>query len=240
MIGASTGIGEALSKHLAALGARVIVSARDEGKINHLKNSTTGIIDAIPLDVSNAAQTKEVIDTVFLNHKTIDSIVFMAAIYDPSDISSLSIEDVKKTMDINFMGAYHVVHAIIPHYKKQNYGQIALCGSVAGYRGLPNGQPYSASKAALINFAESLWCEFKTTNIDVKLISPGFVRTPLTDKNKFPMPMMIEPEEAANHIAKGLLSSKFEIRFPFVFTSIMKIIALLPYGLYFKMFQKRD
>ena len=122
--------------------------------------------------------------------------------------------------------------ASLPILRSQGYGQLVLCGSVAGYRGLPNGQPYSATKAALINLAESLRAEERV--LDIKVINPGFVRTALTDKNTFKMPMRIEPEEAARIIAEKLQTNCFEIHFPKRFTFFAKLIALLPAWLYFR------
>lgn len=107
---------------------------------------------------------------------------------------------------------------------------MALCGSVAGYIGLPGGQPYSATKAGVISLAESLYAECGNS-FDVKLISPGFVRTPLTDKNAFKMPMIVEPDVAAAAIADGLLTRRFEIHFPRKFTLLLKLLRLLPYRL---------
>jgi len=238
IIGASSGIGAALAKDLSIKGARVIISARGLEKLNLVKGDNANI-DVIAFDTSDDVQVKQQVDHVFQSYGVIDSVVYMAALYNPSKITSMSIKDVKDMMDVNFMGAFHTLHFILPYFIKQNFGQIALCGSVAGYRGLPNGQPYSASKAALMSLAQSLRCEVSHLGIDVKLISPGFVKTPMTDKNDFSMPMMIEPEEAATNIANGLLTSKFEIRFPFIFTSIMKIIYILPDFLYFKLFNQR-
>jgi short-subunit dehydrogenase len=109
-----------------------------------------------------------------------------------------------------------------------------LCGSVAGYRGLPRSQPYAATKAAIINLAESLRAEGRKFGVDIKVINPGFVRTPMTGKNDFDMPFMIEAGEAALAIANGLLSDSFEVHFPKKFTWLMKILSQLPDWLYFQ------
>jgi len=238
IIGASSGIGAALAVNLAAKGSRVIISARNETALQSVRGDKNNI-DILPFDVSTIKDVERATDKVFAQYKKIDSIVFLAAAYNPTKITEISVDEMASMMDINFMGAFHVVYCVLPHLIKQGVGQIALCGSVAAYRGLPNGQPYSATKAALMNFTESLRFEVAHHGIDVKLISPGFVRTPLTDKNDFSMPMMIEPIEAANYIAKGLLSSKFEIHFPFMFTKIMKFIRIIPDFLYFKLFQQK-
>ena len=116
-------------------------------------------------------------------------------------------------VEVNLLGVFHALHAVLPLFKEQQKGQIALCGSVAGYIGLPGGQPYSATKAGVMNIAESLVAELPDY-IDVKLISPGFVRTELTDKNSFDMPMIIGADQAARSIADGLRDSGFEVHFP--------------------------
>ena len=141
-------------------------------------------------------------------------------------------------VDINVNGALNTIDAVYPQMRRSGKGQIVLCGSVAGYAGLPNSQPYSLTKAAIINLAQTLKTEAQRYNVDVKLISPGFVRTPLTDKNDFQMPMIVEPEYAAKTIADGLSAKAFEIHFPKKFTWIVKILSLLPYGLYFPITRK--
>lgn len=149
-------------------------------------------------------------------------------------------EKVKKVVEVNLLSAFNLTELVLPWLIEQKKGQFVICASVAGYRGLPTGQPYGATKAALINLAESIYCEMQLTHpeVDIKVINPGFVKTPLTDKNDFKMPMIITTEKAAEAIAKGLLSSKFEIRFPFIFTSIMKLLEIIPYRLYFWLVKK--
>jgi len=183
------------------------------------------------LDVTDVKTTLRTAQAIRAAFGRIDRIVFLAAAYAPMKVDSLDMTVTKGVVDVNLGGAFNLVHAVLPILKSQkSRGQLALCGSVAGYIGLPGGQPYSATKAAIINLAESLHAESKSL-IDVKLISPGFVRTPLTDKNDFEMPMMIAPEQAAKEIADGLLTRRFEIHFPRKFTTFLKILRLLPYSL---------
>lgn len=228
IIGASSGIGEALAQELSNQGATLILSARNEKKLNDLKEKIGEKHQVIPLDVSDITQVEKAAQTALSSVKRLDRVIFMAGIYDPNAIADINIEYAKKIIDVNFMGALYVTKTIMPIFEKQGSGQIALCASVAGKIGLPNGQPYSASKAALINFTESLHAE-APKNIDVKLINPGFVKTPMTSKNDFKMPMVITPEKAAYAITKGLKSNAFEIHFPKKFTYIVKTIAALPY-----------
>lgn len=118
-------------------------------------------------------------------------------------------------------------------WKKQGGGHVVLVGSVAGYRGLPFALSYCASKAAIISLAESLAIDLHPMHVKVQICNPGFVKTRMTDKNDFPMPMMISPEKAAAAFARSMESNGFEISFPKIFTVIMKLVSLLPDSVYF-------
>lgn len=229
IIGASSGIGEALARELADQGAALVLSARSEDKLIALNESLGGGHKVLPVDAGDAEAMIKASKTL----KALDSVIFMAAIYTPHTKTPKDLKFVHDALTVNLGGAFNTVHAALPIFEKQGFGQIALCGSVAGYRGLPYGQPYCSTKAAIINYAESLKIELEDKNIDVKIISPGFVRTPLTDKNEFDMPMIIEPEDAAKALVKGLKSRAFEIHFPKKFTTIMKLIDILPRWIYF-------
>ncbi len=229
IVGASSGIGEALARELAQRGAHIILSARSEDKLKAINESLGGAHSVIPVDAGSADDLLAAAKKI----QSLDSVIFMAALYAPHSKKTKDIGFIHDMLTVNIGGAFNTVNAVLPIFEKQGFGQICLCGSVAGYRGLPYGQPYCATKAATINYAESLKIELEDKNIDVKVISPGFVKTPLTDKNDFSMPMMIGAEVAAKAICKDLLSSKFEIHFPKKFTYIMKTIDVLPRWLYF-------
>lgn len=235
IIGVSSGIGRDLAHELSRRGAILALSARREAELQTLNGELGGAHEIFPLDIGDAASVLDTAKTIAARFKRIDSIINLAALYTPTSMITMDILEAQKIVQINVMGTLNIVHAVLPILRAQGGGQIALCGSVAGYRGLPNAQPYGATKAAVINLAESLRAEESKNNIDVKVINPGFVRTPLTDKNNFKMPMMIEPEEAAKSLADGLLKKGFEIHFPRKFTLIMKILALLPYPVFFSL-----
>jgi NAD(P)-dependent dehydrogenase (short-subunit alcohol dehydrogenase family) len=188
---------------------------------------------ALALDVSDISACEKALADIQKSTPRLDRAIFMAALYEPTRIADITPDQFRRMVDVNLMGAFHIVNTVLPWMRQHQKGQIALCGSVAGYRGLPKGQPYSATKAALINFTESLRAEEKSHGLDIKLISPGFVKTPLTDKNSFDMPMIIEADTAAQEILKGLQSSRFEVAFPRLFACLMKMLRLLPYGIYF-------
>lgn len=229
IVGASSGIGAATAHELATRGATLVLSARRRPELLSLVTTLGADHRAFDFDVTDAASTLRTAQDIVARFGRIDRIIFLAATYTPMTMDKLDLVQLQDMITINLVGAFNLAHAALAVLKKQPMkSQLALCASVAGYMGLPGGQPYSATKAALINLAESLYAECGD-KIDIKLISPGFVRTPLTDKNRFAMPFMIEAEQAAKAIADGLRRRGFEIHFPKRFTLLLKLLRLLPY-----------
>lgn len=222
VIGASSGIGAAVARAYAKRGAHVIVSARSEAPLRQLAQS----IGAQPVacDVGDRASLEAAADAIAAGGP-LDRIVHLAALYDPGLIGELDPVKAAQLVQVNLMGTFHVAQ-IGPRLLRED-GQLALCGSVAGYIGLPKGQIYSATKAAVISLTESLRVERKDR--DIRLISPGFVKTPMTAMNDFDMPAVISPEAAADAILRGLDRSGFEIHFPRRLTYALKLLRLLPY-----------
>lgn len=238
IIGASSGIGAALARQLHSRGATLILSGRRADALEDLKNSLGGSHHVVAFDVTNSDEIQKAVSAVRQIVPRLDRVIYMAGHYEPLAFKDVSPDLIHQITQTNLVGAMMVVQSILPALLQQGQGQIALCGSVAGYVGLPNAQPYSATKAALINFAESLRTELSSSGIDIRVINPGFVRTPMTAKNNFDMPFMISSEEAASCIADGLESSHFEIHFPRRLTLLMKFLKLLPYGLFFRITEK--
>ena len=228
IIGASSGIGAALARAVYKAGATMILSARSEEKLDQINEDLGSHHTVLPLDVADQPAFVEAIKT---HAGACDSILFLPAIYTPGNLTASKLEDVNHSIAVNLTSAMTLAHTA-EHVMKRG-SQLVLCASVAGYRGLPNGQPYCATKAAIINLAESLKTDWAPKGIDVKMISPGFVRTPLTDKNDFKMPMVIEPKEAADKIVRGMMSKAFEIHFPKGFTYIVKLLNFMVYPLFF-------
>ena len=137
-------------------------------------------------------------------------------------------------METNFFGTLNCIMAVNSYFRERKNGHIAMVSSVAAYRGFPAASGYCASKSALTSLAESLYFDFKRYGVKVSVISPGFIKTPMTDKNKFPMPMIKSPEYAAEKIFIGLTKKNvFEIHFPITFTVMMKMLKIMPNWLYF-------
>lgn len=238
IIGASSGIGEALAHELAGRRANLILSARREEELHKICNDLGPRHSVIAFDASDSRAFDAAAAEVMRRWPKIESVIFLSAAYKPSGVAQITMDDLDRIVDVNLKGAFYCVHAVLPQLRKQKSGQLALCGSVAGYRGLPNAQPYAATKAGVISLAESLKIEEEAHGIDVRVINPGFVKTPMTEKNKFPMPMMITAQEAAVAIADQLSGDAFEVHFPKKFTFLMKILRLLPARLYFMVASK--
>lgn len=235
ILGASQGIGRELAKKLHAQGNHLVLSARSEESLQDLADEFGSRSEVKIVDVVDTESLIRAAEDIFQRHGRLDSAVYLAAAYYPMRLSALDMSEVTKTLEINLQGAFNLVHAVFPEMKRRKTGQIVLVGSVAGYRGLPKSQPYAATKAAMISLAETLHLEAQGTGVDIKLVNPGFVRTRLTDKNDFSMPAILEPEKAAELLAEGMGSGKFEIHFPKRFTRILKLLRVLPYSLYFKL-----
>ena len=236
--GASSGIGRSLAIKFANEGWQVAASARRENLLKEL-NSVNSNIHSFPLDVTDSENCIAVFDKIIEKVKNIEICVFCTGIHDPKSETSLNIEKIKKIMEVNYFGTINSINSIYNYFKEKKSGHISMVSSVAGYRGLPAGGAYCASKSALTTYAESLYFDMKRSNVRVSVIHPGFIKTPMTDQNNFPMPMIKSPEFAANEIFKGLTKSNaFEIHFPKNFTFIMKILKVMPNWLYFKILKK--
>lgn len=230
--GASSGIGRQLALDLAGLGAVVAVSARSGDALAELAAENASI-RSYPLDVTDLAACRQMAKSIEADIGPLDLVVMAAGIWIIRDIGSFQAEDSIKAMRVNYEGAANVIDAVLPSMMERRAGHIAPVASVAGYRGIPRAVTYAPTKAALISMAEALRTDADQHGITVQIINPGFVRTPMTDINDFPMPFLLEPEDASRRIVAGLKSGRFEIVFPTRLAIIMKLLRLLPYRLYF-------
>ena len=236
--GASSGIGKALAIKFANEGWGVAVSARRENLLQELCKYNSNI-HSFALNVENLENSKKIFENILKQLDHIDLCIFATGIYDPNTEKEINIEKMREVMNINFFGTVNCIKAVEKNFKEKKEGHISIVSSVAGYGGLPNSSGYGPSKAALINLAESLYFDFKKYNIRISLISPGFIKTPLTEQNTFNMPFIKKPEFAAKEIYEGLTkSSSFEIHFPKPLTLILKLLRILPYRVYLFLINK--
>ena len=226
IIGASAGIGAALARALASRGAKLLLSARDGEALAALAADCGGAEIAL-LDLAQPEMLAGHAERLS-SEGAFDAIICTAALYDPMRVADLTRVQAEAMVQVNILGTLDVARLCPPLLR--DGGQLVLFGSVAGWMGLPGGQPYSATKAAVNNLAESLAVEL-WPRVDVRLVCPGFVQTRLTAKNRFAMPAIISPEQAAEQVLKGMAGRGFEIHFPRRFTWAMKLVRLLPYAL---------
>ncbi len=239
--GASSGIGAALAQYMARSGYVVAISARSADKLSALAGQAygSGRIVSYPVDITDAGALKTTVSKIVADLGRIDIAVLSAGTYTPDEPGKFDVKEIESQLTLNVMGTVRTIDALLPQLDRQGGGHIAIVASVAGYRGLPNAAGYGPTKAALINMAEALKLGFAERRIKLQVVCPGFVKTPLTDKNDFPMPFIISPEKAAGIIARGLKSSRFEIVFPWQMFLLMKLLRLLPYALYFPIIGKQ-
>ena len=270
IVGASSGIGEALALELARRGACLALSARGATRLRAvcaacdaaaagagLPSGDAGLSAnapgeraklaaepaptetlALPLDLSRDGEIERARDALLARWGGFDLVVFNAGTYRPLRAWELSVEAVRETLELNLVGTMSGVAAVLPTLLAQGRGALALVGSVAGYGGLPKATVYGPSKAALINFAEVLHLDLAPRGIDVFLIDPGFVATPLTAQNDFTMPALQTPAQAADAIVAGFARGDFEIHFPKRFTRVLKLLQWLPRRAYFALVRR--
>ena len=236
VVGASSGIGQATAHALHAQGAKVFVSARNAEALTKFTAANAGAV-ALPLDVTDAAAVAVAAQTV-LAAGPLDVMLYCAGYYKELRATEYDLKEMLQHNAVNYVGALNVLAAVLPAFQARKAGHISLVASVAGYGGLPKSLAYGPTKAALINLAETMYMDLKDVGIGVSVICPGFVETPLTAQNKFAMPALLKPEQAAEEILQGWKDGDFEIHFPKRFTRWVKVLDLLPYPAYFAAVRK--
>lgn len=237
IIGASSGIGAALATELSKRGWRVAISARRAEILQQMAADNPNFIP-LALDITDAAAVNLAAKQLEEQHGAIALLVVNAGTYLPDAPIPFDLENFTHTQQLNLLAPTYALAAVLPVMQHRGKGHIALVASVAGYVGLPRALAYGSSKAGLINFAESLRAHMDDQGILIQLVNPGFIKTPLTDKNDFPMPFLMPVDQAAIAFANGLKRRQFEISFPRPFVMIMKFLRALPYGLFFWLTKK--
>jgi len=234
IIGGGSGIGAAVARLLAGRGWTVAISGRDRARLEATA-AGNGSIRPYPLDVTDGAAAAETTRTIAAELGRIDLFLFGAAAWQPMRAGDYDFESFHAVVDTNFLGLVRLANPVLAQMTAQGGGHFAVIASVAGYFGLPRAAAYASTKAALINLLETMRTELRPRNIVVRMIAPGFVKSPLTDRNDFPMPFLMETEDAAERIVDGLTrSDRFEIAFPRRMVWLMKAIRLLPYPVFFR------
>ena len=232
IIGASEGLGRALSHQLSSSGARLILSARNASRLVELADSLKDA-KALELDVTDPKSVAE----AFKALGQIDGMIYCAGQYTPLKAQDWDAEAVEIMCKVNFQGALRVLAHVVPDFVRRDQGHIVLIGSLAGFRGLPGAIGYGASKAALMHMGETLYADLRDTGVKVQVVNPGFIKPRLTDKNDFPMPFIQTPEKASEHVLAAMRSRRFTTSFPAPFSWLFSIGRFLPRALFYRIFK---
>lgn len=230
IVGASEGLGRALAKEMDGAGARLILSARNAGRLQHLCDGLSNA-RALPMDVTDPDDVIRAIADL----GPVDGVVYCAGAYDPLSAQDWQPEAVETMCAVNFTGALRVLGQIVPQFCHRDSGHIVLIGSLAGFTGLPGAIGYGASKAALMHLGENLQADLRGSGVRVQVINPGFIRTRLTQKNEFKMPQILEPKDAARRCLRAMQGRRFSTSFPAPFSWVFTLGRLLPRRLFLKL-----
>jgi short-subunit dehydrogenase len=223
-----------LAVKLVREGLKVAASARRESELESLARETGQVESVLPLpcDVTSSESVRSAYARLKSAWGVPDVVIANAGTYQNVKPDELRLADIQATVDLNLMGAVATLLCALPDFLARERGVLVGVASLAGYRGLPRSAAYGASKAGLIHFLESLRFDVEPRGVRVVIVNPGFVKTPLTDRNAFPMPFRIGAEQSAEYIHRGLVNGRREIHYPPVFSWLMKAMRVLPYGLY--------
>ncbi len=236
LIGASAGMGLEVGRGLREAGWQVTLSARNPERLAAAAAEIGAESRAV--DVTDAAAVAAAASALF--QATPPTLVLVnAGDYEPMPIEAYDTALFARLNAVNYMGPVNVLGAVLPLMRDAGGGEILLNASAAGFRGLPRSAPYSAPKAATIHLAEALKPEAKQWGIQLRVINPGFVRSRLTDKNSFKMPALLTEQQAASKIIAEIGRPHFEISFPRRLIWPLKLLRCLPYGLFFRLIERR-
>lgn len=234
--GASAGIGRALALQMARQGYHIVGTARGEDALNDVAKEADGMkgrFSGYACDVTDREKMAKAVSDIEAAHGPITLAIFNAGNYWPTAGEALDIDAFRKTYEINMFGVLHGLVPVVERMKAHGKGQVVCVASVSGYSGLPAASAYGASKAAINNMCESLKFDFDKINIRIQVVNPGFIDTPLTEKNDFNMPALMPVDKAVEAMIAGMEHGGFEITFPRRFTYLLKLLRMMPHSFYF-------
>jgi short-subunit dehydrogenase len=229
--GASSGLGWELAKLLAAAGCKVAVIARRESPLRDLAAQIAaagGTALALPADVGHREQVEAAFATVRAQLGSVDLVIANAGVGRPTLRDPVNLDDVEDTFRINLMGVVYTLSAALPEMLARKSGHLVAISSLAGYRSLPAESAYCASKAAVNSYLEGLRIHLRGTGVRVTTVCPGFIKTPMTETNKFHMPQLMTAEYAAKRIIRAIRAGKKVYNFPRLLHLLVKLSRWLP------------
>lgn len=232
LVGASEGLGLALAKAMREAGAELVLSARNDVRLQAAAQPLGA--KAVAMDMADQASVDRAVAVI----GPLDGVVILAAVYWPMSAQKIDPTQLAAMCDVNLTGTARVVAAVLPSMVARGQGHLVLTGSLAGYRGLPGAVGYAASKAGVMVLAESLYADLRGTGVRVQLANPGFIATRLTAKNRFAMPFIMTPEQAAGHMLRLMGSGRFKSSFPAPFSWLFRWGQGLPDWLWYRLFPR--
>lgn len=229
LVGASSGIGAALAHELRRRGAMVAISARDAVALDEVAGTEMAVV---PVDATDRDAVLAAAESAREALGGLDVVVWCAGYWEQFDAARWDADVFARHVAVNLLGLNNLLAAVVPPMAAERRGHVVGIASVAGYRGLAGSEAYGATKAAQINLLEGLRAALGRHGVRVTTVCPGFVRTPMTETNDFPMPFLIDADEAATVIADGLESRRTEIVFPLPMAITMKVARVLPVRLW--------
>jgi NAD(P)-dependent dehydrogenase (short-subunit alcohol dehydrogenase family) len=236
--GASSGMGLGMAERLAAAGWKVAISARGEDRLREAASGHDGRIMPFTLDVTDEDAAEALVPEIEKELGPVRLAIMNAGAYKPVTAEEFDAGEVRRQMAVNYFGAVNCIGAVLPGMLERRAGHLALVASPTSYRGLPRAGAYGAAKSAMVSLAESLKFDLDRAGVDISVILPGFVRTPMTEQNDFEMPFLMEPDEAVSIILDGLARKHFEVAFPRRLVWPLKLFRMLPYRLYYPLMRK--
>lgn len=234
LTGASSGIGNALAIRLAEMGNFVIVSARRKELLQELALRFPKQIHVLPMDVSDTQQRATIINQLKVITDSIDTLIMAAGVAEYEDDLTFNSDIYQRSFDVNFMGVVNAVAIALPFLKcAQQKAHIVGISSLSVVVGMPRAEAYGASKAAMEYFLNALRVDLSPRKFDVTIVRPGFVTTPMTAQNDFPMPFEMPPNEACERIIKGLADRPRLLSFPYRLTGVLHVMSFLS-GVWYK------
>lgn len=233
LTGASTGIGAACAREFIREGAKVALSARSERKLAALVSEFgADRAMAVPLDVTSLEANRQAVRTVVEHFGRIDTVFLNAGTWEPMDLDHFDGARCAEIVQTNLVGLAYGIDASLAELRRSPRGHLVGMASSVAYRGIPRAEAYCASKAGARAFLQGLRCQLLPHRIPVSIVLPGFVKSPLTEKNDFDMPFLLEADDAARRIARGIASQRSEIAFPGPFIAMMRLLSWLPDSVY--------
>ena len=240
LTGASSGIGRALAVALSRYNCQLYISSRTHDQLVKTKDmcNKSDNVHIEAGDLSVLETNKTICRKIESNSGHLDIVILNAGTCEYVDVDNFDSAIFERLITHNYLSMVYGIEVSLPLLKQSDDAQLVGMSSTAGYLGIPRSEAYGSTKAAITNMLKALKVSLKPSKIDVSVISPGFVKTELTDKNDFPMPAIISAELAAENIIKGIAKRSHEIHFPKTFTLTLKLISLLPHSLQFWLMSK--